>query len=33
MFTGIVEELGAIDTVEGLDDAARLSVLTRRRRR
>ena len=29
MFTGIVEELGQIDTVEQLDDAARLSVLTR----
>ena len=29
MFTGIVEELGEIDVVEELDNAARLSVLTR----
>ncbi len=29
MFTGIVEELGEIDVVEELDDAARLSVLAR----
>jgi riboflavin synthase len=29
LFTGIVEELGEIDVIEELDDAARLSVLTR----
>ncbi|MCW2549173.1 MAG: ribE [Mycobacterium sp.] len=29
MFTGIVEELGEVDVVEELDDAARLSVLAR----